>query len=108
MSSRKQKMNNYIRDKGEKIFELFYQLMTGNIDLTTLSEEEQIIADCIKNECTEESGACYEFYNSLHKIRNSKSKVKIIDLYESILKAMCEKMFFHALKLGYVLKNKLK
>lgn len=107
MSSRKQKMNNYIKDKGEKIFELFYQLMTGDIDLTTLSEEEQIIADCIKNKCTEESGACYEFYNSLHKVRNSRNKEKIIDLYENILKTMCEEIFFDALKLGMVMKNTL-
>ncbi len=108
MKNRKELMEGFIKKQGKEMFELFYSLIKGEIDISKLSKEEKIIAECIKNECTEESGACYEFYNSLHKVRNSKSKEKIITLYEIILKIMCEKMFFHALKLGYVLKNNLK
>ncbi|MGN1044037.1 MAG: hypothetical protein ACI4PR_04480 [Acutalibacteraceae bacterium] len=104
MKSRKELMNSFIKEDGERIFELFYSLMIGGIDLKSLNEKEKIIAECIKNECTDENGVCYELYRSLRKIRNSKTKMQVIELYESILKSMCRQMFFNALKLGIVLK----
>ncbi len=107
MKSRKKLMDSYIKENGEKIFELFYKLTRGNVDLDFLTDEEKIIAQCVKNQCTDKDGKCYEFYCSLKKIRNSKNKEKIIDLYENILKTMCEEIFFDALKLGVVMKNTL-
>ena len=102
MKNKKELMNNIIETNIENIFELFYSLMNGDIDLENLSDEEKIISKCIKNECTDNHGACYELYFSLKKIRNSKTKMQIIELYECILKTMCRKMFFNALKLGMV------
>ena len=99
-------MNNIIETNVENIFELFYSLMKGDIDLENLSDEEKIISKCIKNECTDNHGACYELYFSLKKIRNSKTKMQIIELYECILKTMCRKMFFNALKLVMVVRKK--
>lgn len=68
--------------------------MNGDMDLENLSDEEKIIAQCIKNECTDSHGACYKLYFSLRKIRNSKTKMQIIEVYECILKTMCKKCFF--------------
>ena len=98
-------MNEFIKEDGEKIFELFYSLIKGEADFNNLSEEEKIIAECIQNQCTDESGNCYGFYCSLKKIRNSKNKEKIVNLYETILKILCKEIFFDALRLGFVLKN---
>lgn len=100
-------MDSFIKEDGEKIFELFYKLTRGNVGLDFLTDEEKILAECVKNQCTDKDGKCYEFYCSLKKIRNSKNKEKIIDLYENILKTMCEEMFFNALRLGMVTKNTL-
>ena len=107
MKSKKELMNSYIKESGEKIFELFYKLTRGNVDLDFLTDEENVLAECVKNQCTDKDGKCYEFYCSSKKIRSSKSKEKIIDLYENILKIRCEEMFFNALKLGMVIKNTL-
>ncbi len=98
-------MDSFVEEDGERIFELFYGLMTGDIDLETLSEEEKIISECIKNECTDKEGVCYDLYYSLRKIRDSETKEKIIGLYEDILKLMCRQMFFNAIKLRFVLKQ---
>ena len=105
IKSRKELMDSFVKEDGERIFELFYGLMTGDIDLETLSEKEKIISECIKNECTDEQGVCYDFYRSLRKIRNSTTKDKIIELYEDILKSMCREMFFNAFRLGVVLRT---
>lgn len=105
MKSRKELMDEYIKEDGEKIFELFYSLIKGETDIDKLSEEEKIIAECIQNQCTDKNGNCYELYCSLKKIRNSKTKEKMINLYEIILKTLCKEMFFDALRLGFVLKN---
>ena len=107
MKSRKELMDEYIKEEGKKIFELFYKLTKGDTDIDKLNEEEKIIAKCVQNQCTDKNGKCYEMYCSLKKIRNSKTKERITDIYELILKIMCEKMFFSALKLGFVLKNML-
>lgn len=105
MKNKKELMDTIIETNIENIFELFYSLMNGDIDLENLSDEEKIIAQCIKNECTDSHGSCYELYFSLRKIRNSKTKTQIIEVYECILKAMCRKMFFNALKLGMVVRK---
>ena len=105
MKSRKELMDSFIKKDGENTFELFYGLMNGDIDLESLSDEERVIAECVKNECTDVHGVCYELYCSLRKIRESKTKTQIIELYECILKAMCRSMFFHALKLGMVVRK---
>ena len=105
MKSRKELMDEYIKEDGEKIFELFYSLIKGEADINKLSEEEKIISKCIQNQCTAENGNCYELYCSLKKIRNSKTKEKMINLYEIILKTLCKELFFDALRLGFVLKN---
>lgn len=107
MKSKKELMDSFIKEDGEKIFELFYKLIRGKVDINLLTDEEKILAECIKNQCTDKDGKCYEFYCSSKKIRSSKSKEKIIDLYENILKIICEEMFFNALKLGMVIKNTL-
>ncbi len=75
MKNKKELMNNIIETNVENIFELFYSLMKGDIDLENLSDEEKIIAQCIKNECTDNHGAFHELYFSLKKIRNSKTKM---------------------------------
>lgn len=107
MKNRKKLMDRFIKEDEEKIFELFYKLIRGKVDINLLTDEEKILAECVKNQCTDKDGKCYEFYCSLKKIRNSKNKEKIIDLYENIVKTMCEEMFFNALKLGMVIKNTL-
>ncbi len=107
MKNRKELMEGFIKKQGKEMFELFYSLIKGETDVSKLRKEEKIIAECVKNQCTDKDGKCYEFYCSLKKIRSSKSKEKIIDLYENIVKTMCEEMFFNALKLGMVIKNTL-
>ena len=106
MKKRNELLDTFIKQDRENAFELFYGLMNGDIDLESLSDEERIIAECVKNECTDVHGVCYELYCSLKKIRESKTKMQIIDLYECVLKAMCRKMFFHALKLGMVIRER--
>ena len=59
--------------------------MNGDINLENLSDEEKIIFKYIKNECIHNHGACYELYFSLRKIRNGKTKMQIIEVYERIL-----------------------
>lgn len=105
MKKRNELLDTFIKQDRENAFELFYGLMNGDIDLESLSNEERIIAECVKNECTDVHGTCYELYRSLRKIRESKTKMQIIELYECILKAMCRKMFFHALKLGMAVRK---
>ncbi len=105
MKNRNELLDTFIKQDRENAFELFYGLMNGDIDLESLSDEERIIAECVKNECTDVYGVCYELYCSLRKIRESKTKMQIIELYECILKAMCRKMFFHALKLGMAVRK---
>ena len=85
MKNKKELMDTIIETNIENIFELFYSLMNGDIDLENLSDEEKIIAQCIKNECTDSHGSCYELYFSLRKIRNSKTKTQIIEVYECFL-----------------------
>lgn len=104
MKNKKELINNIIETNIENIFELFYSLMNGDIDLENLSDEKKVISECIRNECTA-GGDCYELYFSLKKIRNSKTKMQIIEVYECILKTMCKKMFFYAFKLGMVVRK---
>lgn len=104
MKNKKELMDSIIEENIENIFELFYGCMTGDINLENLSDEKRIIAECIRNECTA-GGDCYELYFSLRKIRNSKTKTQITELYECILKVMCKKMFFNAFKLGMVVRK---
>ena len=100
MKNKKELMDNIIEENIENIFELFYGCMTGDINSENLSDEKRIIAECIRNECTA-GGDCCELYFSLRKIRNSKTKTQITELYKCILRVMCKKMFFNAFKLFY-------
>lgn len=105
MTERKELMDKFIEQTGTKVFVLFYKLMRGNFEIEELSEEEKIISQCIKNECTEENGSCYRYYEKIKKIRKTKNVKSLLPLQECILQIMCEKMFFNALKLGFILKE---
>lgn len=98
MKTNKELMNRFIEKDAESVFELFYNLMTRNVDLKSLDKDEKIIAECIKNQCTVQSGSCYELYLVLKKIKNTKIKNQIVEAYEKILKLMCREMFFNALR----------
>lgn len=101
MKGRKKLMDTFI----EQTFALFYKLMRGNFEISKLSEEERIISECVKNECMSPSGNAYRFYKDIEKIKKTKNIEKILKLKECILQVMCEKMFFNALKLGFVLQK---
>ena len=103
MKSDKELMYKFIKQSGIQTFALFYNLMRGNSKLEDLTDEEKIISKCIKNECTEETGDCYKYFQEIEKIRESKEK--LIHLQECILQLMCYNMFTSALKLGFILKN---
>lgn len=105
MHNNKYIMDKFIKKSGNQMFLLFYKLMRG-IDIPeNLSDEEKIISKFIKNECTKENGDCYKYFQEIEKIRQSKSKEKLLHLQECILQLMCYDMFISALKLGFILKN---
>lgn len=108
MTEKKELMNRFVKQTGTQTFILFYKLIRGNFEIEELSEEEKIISQCIKNECTEENGSCYRYYEEIKKIRKTKNVKRILHLHECILQSMCEKMFFNALKLGSILKETYK
>lgn len=108
MSIDKELMDKFIEKSGKEIFSLFYKLMSGNFDLKELTNEEKVLSKCIKNECTSKNGDCYIYYQEIRKAKKNNDIEKLSILYESVIKMMCEKMFFCSLKLGYVLQNNLK
>lgn len=105
MTTDKELMDKFIKSKGKKTFSLFYKLMTGNFKSKELTDEEKIIGQCIKNECTSKKGACYKYYQEIKKAKKSNDIQKLSILYEGIMEIMCEKLFYHSIKLGYILKN---
>ena len=105
MKSDKKLMDKFIKKSGNQMFMLFYNLMRGNSKLEDLTDEEKIISKCIKNECTKETGDCYKYFQEIEKIRESKSKERLMHLQECVLQIMCYNMFMNALKLGFILKN---
>ncbi len=107
MNYKRKLMNKFIKQTGTKTFMLFYKLMRGNFKIDELNEEEKIISQCVRNECTEPNGDCYMYYKEISKIKKTKNVKKILYLQECILKIMCEKVFFNALKLGFVMKESL-
>ncbi len=107
MAIEKELMDKFIKSNGKETFSLFYKLMTGNFKSKELTDEEKIISQCIKNECTSKSGACYNYYQEINKAKKSNDIQKLSILYEAIIEIMCEKIFYHSIKLGYILKNNL-
>lgn len=107
MTVEKELMDKFIKSRGKETFLLFYKLMTGNFKFKELTDEEKIISQCIKNECTSENGACYKYYQEIKKAKKSNDVQKLSILYEAIMEIMCEKLFYHSIKLGYILKNNM-
>ena len=106
MSIKKEPLNKFIRRDGDEMFELFYGLMKGTIDVSTLDEEYKIIWMCIKNERNNHSGECYHIYRLLERTKKNKTDETIADMYELIMRAMCKKIFFYGIKLGYILQER--
>lgn len=81
--------------------------MTGNFKFNELTDEERVISQCITDECTSKSGACYKYYQEIRKAKKSNDIQKLSILYEAIMEIMCEKLFYHSIKLGCILKNNM-
>ena len=100
-----------VKDKGvykktTGIFDLFYNSMRGISNFNDLDEEERIISGGVKNEfCLD--GKCYKIYKQIKSLNKSKRTQELINLYEQILKIMCEEMFFNGVCLGSISKVKL-
>lgn len=105
MTIGKELMDKFIKSSGKETFSLLYKSMTGNFKSKELTEEEKVMSQCIKNECTSKDGACYKYYQEIKKAKKSNDIQKLSILYEAIIEIMCEKVFYHSIKLGYILKN---
>ena len=106
MGIKKEPLNRFIKRDGDEMFELFYGLMKGTVDVSTLNEEDIIIWECIKDECNDYSGECYHLYKLLERTKKSKTDEAIADMYELIMQTMCKKIFFYGIKLGYILQER--
>ena len=97
-----------IKNKGiykemTEIFDLFYNSVRGITNCDNLNEEEILISAGIKNEfCL--GGKCYKIYKEIKRLNKSNRTQELINLYEQILKIMCQEMFSHGIYLGYISK----
>ena len=106
MGIKKEPLNRFIKRDSDEMFELFYGLMKGTVNICDLNEEDKIIWQCIDNECSDESGECYHLYYLLSQAKIKKSSEFVSNIYETIMKTMCRKIFFYGIKLGYILQER--